>query len=162
MVKTNKSLNLALAVLFAALVLYLGFALLRRSQSGYTTAQAVMVTVNETGQAEGVVVREEQVLRSSKTHVAVYVNEGAEVRAGGEVAVESDSEKTLEDAARVRQQSSLCDPMDCSPSCSAVRGIVQARILEWVAVSFSRRSSQHRDQTQFSCIAGKFFIGGKN
>lgn len=103
MVKTNKSLNLALAVLFAALVLYLGFALLRRSQSGYTTAQAVMVTVNETGQAEGVVVREEQVLRSSKTHVAVYVNEGAEVRAGGEVAVESDSEKTLEDAARVRQ-----------------------------------------------------------
>lgn len=103
MVKTNKSLNIALAVLFAALVLYLGFALLRRSQSGYTTTQAVMVTVNETGQAQGYVVRREHVLSASKTHVSVYVGEGAEVRAGGEVAVASDSEKTLENAARVRQ-----------------------------------------------------------
>ena len=103
MVKTNKSLNIALAVIFAALVLYLGFALLRRSQSGYTTTQAVMVTVNETGQAEGYVVRSEQVLSASKAHVAVYVKEGAEVRSGGEVAVASDSEKTLENAARVRQ-----------------------------------------------------------
>ena len=108
MVKTNKSLNIALAVLFAALVLYLGFALLRRSQSGrsqsgYTTTQAVMVTVNETGQAQGYVVRREHVLTASKAHVSVYVNEGAEVRAGGEVAVASDSEKTLENAARVRQ-----------------------------------------------------------
>ena len=103
MVKTNKSLNIALAVIFAALVLYLGFALLRRSQSGYTTTQAVMVTVNETGQARGCVVREEQVLTAPQSHVAVYVGEGAEVRAGGEVAVASDSEKTLENAARVRQ-----------------------------------------------------------
>lgn len=103
MVKTNKSLNIALAVLFAALVLYLGFALLQRSQSGYTTTQAVMVTVNETGQAEGFVVRQEHVLSASKAHVSVYVGEGAEVRAGGEVAVASDSEKTLENAARVRQ-----------------------------------------------------------
>ena len=103
MVKTNKSLNIALAVLFAALVLYLGFALLRRSQSGYTTTQAVMVTVNETGQAQGYVVRREHVLSASKTHVSVYVGEGAEVSAGGEVAVASDSEKTLENAARVRQ-----------------------------------------------------------
>ena len=75
MVKTNKSLNIALAVLFAALVLYLGFALLRRSQSGYTTTQAVMVTVNETGQAQGYVVRREHVLTASKAHVSVYVNE---------------------------------------------------------------------------------------
>ena len=103
MVKTNRSLNIALAVLFAALVLYLGFALLRRSQSGYTTAQAVMVTINETGQAQGVVVRREHVLTASKAHVSVYVKEGAEVRAGGDVAVASDSEKTLENAARVRQ-----------------------------------------------------------
>lgn len=103
MVKTNRSLNIALAVIFAALVLYLGFALLRRSQSGYTTTQAVMVTVNETGQADGCVVRSERVLTASQKHVAVYVNEGAEVRAGGEVAVASDSEKTLENAARIRQ-----------------------------------------------------------
>ena len=36
----------------------------------------------------------------------------------------------------------LCDPMDCSPSGSSVHGILQARILEWVAISFSRGSSQ--------------------
>ena len=51
----------------------------------------------------------------------------------------------------------LCDPMDCSLPCSSVRGILQARILEWVAISFSRRSSQPRDETRVSCIAGIFF-----
>ena len=39
----------------------------------------------------------------------------------------------------------LCDPMDCSPPGSSVRGIFQARILEWVAMPFSRGSSQPRD-----------------
>ena len=39
----------------------------------------------------------------------------------------------------------LCDPMDCSPPGSSVHGILQARILEWVAISFSRGSSQPRD-----------------
>ena len=38
-----------------------------------------------------------------------------------------------------------------------VHGILQAKILEWVAVSFSRESSQPRDRTQVSCIASKFF-----
>ena len=51
----------------------------------------------------------------------------------------------------------LCDPMDCSLSDSSVHEIFQARILEWVAISFSRGSSQPRDQTQVSCIAGRFF-----
>ena len=46
----------------------------------------------------------------------------------------------------------LCDPMDY-----AVHGILQARILEWVAVPFSRGSSQPWDQTQVSHIAGRFF-----
>ena len=50
----------------------------------------------------------------------------------------------------------LCDPVDCSLTQSSVHGILQARRLEWVAVPFSRGSSQHRDQTQFSCIAGSF------
>ena len=44
----------------------------------------------------------------------------------------------------------LCDPMDCSPPCSSVHGILQARILEWVAISFSRGSSQPRDWTGVS------------
>ena len=45
----------------------------------------------------------------------------------------------------------LCDPMDCSPSGSSVHGIFQARILEWVAISYSRRSSCPRDQTCATC-----------
>ena len=52
----------------------------------------------------------------------------------------------------------LCDPVDCSPSSSSVHGILQARILVWVAISFSRGCSQPRDQTQVSCIAGRRFI----
>ena len=51
----------------------------------------------------------------------------------------------------------LCSPMDCSLSGSSVHGILQARMLEWVSIPFSRRSSQPRDQTQVSCIAAKFF-----
>ena len=46
----------------------------------------------------------------------------------------------------------LYNPMDCSPPGSCVNGISQARLLGWVAVSFSRGSSQSRDQTWVSCI----------
>ena len=51
----------------------------------------------------------------------------------------------------------LCNPLDCSPPGSSVHGISQARMLEWVAISFCRRSSRLRDQTHVSCIAGRFF-----
>ena len=51
----------------------------------------------------------------------------------------------------------LCDPMDCSLPGSSVHGILQARILEWVAISFSRGSSRPRDWTQVSRIAGRLF-----
>ena len=51
----------------------------------------------------------------------------------------------------------LCDPMDCSPPGSSVHGIFQARILEWVAISFSRGSSRPRDWTRVSCIVGRCF-----
>ena len=51
----------------------------------------------------------------------------------------------------------LCYPMDCSLPVSSVHGILQARILEWVAIPFSRGSSQTRDRTQVSSIAGGFF-----
>ena len=51
----------------------------------------------------------------------------------------------------------LCNSTDCSPPGSSVHGILQARILEWIAISFSRGSSQPSDQTQISCIAGRFF-----
>ena len=51
----------------------------------------------------------------------------------------------------------LCDPMDCSPPGSFVHGILQARILEWVASPFSRGSSQPRDWIRISCTAHRFF-----
>ena len=58
--------------------------------------------------------------------------------------VESESESCF---------ATLCNPMDYT-----VHGILQARILEWVAVPFSTGSSQPRDQTPVSCIAGGFII----
>ena len=51
----------------------------------------------------------------------------------------------------------LCHPIDCSPPGSSVHGIFQARILEWVAIPFSRGSCQPRDRTWVSQIAGGFF-----
>ena len=47
----------------------------------------------------------------------------------------------------------FCNPMDWSPSSSPVHKISQARILEWVAISFSRGSSQPKDQTHISCVS---------
>ena len=51
----------------------------------------------------------------------------------------------------------FCDPMECSPRGSSLHGILQARILEWVALLFSRKSYQTRDWTQDSCITDRFF-----
>ena len=52
--------------------------------------------------------------------------------------------------------------MDYSPPGSSVHGILQARVLEWVAISFSRGSSWPRDQTQVSHIAGGLFTDWAN
>ena len=51
----------------------------------------------------------------------------------------------------------LCNLMSCSPPGSSAHGILQARILEWVAIAFSRGSSRPRDGTWVSCTAGRFF-----
>ena len=51
----------------------------------------------------------------------------------------------------------LCNPVDCSPPGSSVHGILQARILQWVAISFPRGSSRPRAWTRVSCIAGRHF-----
>ena len=51
----------------------------------------------------------------------------------------------------------LYNSMDCSPAGSSVHRIFQARVLEWVAIPFSRGSSQPRDRTQVSCIVSRFF-----
>ena len=51
----------------------------------------------------------------------------------------------------VSQKCPFCDLMDCSPTGSSVDGVFQARILQWVAIFFSRGSSQPRDQTRVFC-----------
>ena len=57
----------------------------------------------------------------------------------------------------VAVMSNSCEPMDCSLPGSSVHGILQARMLEWVFIYFSRGSSQPRNWIRVSCIAGGFF-----
>jgi len=52
----------------------------------------------------------------------------------------------------------LVTPMDFSLPDFSIHGILQTRILDWIAISFSRGSSTPRDRTQVSCIAGRHFI----
>ena len=59
----------------------------------------------------------------------------------------------------------LCDPMDCSPTGSSVHRIFQARMLEWVVISYSRRSSQPREwitSLRSPALAGRFFTTSAN
>ena len=51
----------------------------------------------------------------------------------------------------------LCDPTNCSLQGSSIHGVFQARVLEWVAISFSRGSFPPRDRTQVSCTVGRCF-----
>ena len=51
-----------------------------------------------------------------------------------------------------RSCSTPCDPMDCNPPGSSTHGILQARILEWVAMTFSRQTSQPGDRTHMSSV----------
>ena len=64
-------------------------------------------------------------------------------------------------AKNVSEVTQLCptlwDPMDCSLPCSSIHGIFQTRVLEWVAISLSRESSQPRDQTRVSRVVGRSF-----
>ena len=60
---------------------------------------------------------------------------------------------TLSSVWRAQLCPALCNSMDCSPPGSYVHGIFQERILEWVAISYSKRSSWSRDQIHVSCIS---------
>ena len=64
-------------------------------------------------------------------------------------------EKEVEVSKVAQSCPTLCDPKDCCLPGSSVHGIFQARVLEWVAIPFSRVSSRPRDQTQVSCIVSK-------
>ena len=52
----------------------------------------------------------------------------------------------------------LCDPMDCNPPGTSVHEILQARILEWIVISFSAVSSRPRDQTHISCVSCVLYL----
>ena len=52
----------------------------------------------------------------------------------------------------------ICDPTDCNMPGSSVHRLLQARILEWIAVRFSRGFSWPRHQTRVSCIAGRLYL----
>ena len=75
------------------------------------------------------------------------------------VKVRSYAVEKKEESEVVQSYLTLCLPgyLDCSLPGSSVHGISQARIMEWVAISFSRGSSRPRDRTQVSCIAGRPF-----
>ena len=79
----------------------------------------------------------------------LYAGQEATVRTG-DGTTESESEVT-------QLCLTLGNTMDCSPPGSSIHGILQARILEWVAISFSRGPSRPRDRTQVSFIAGRRF-----
>ena len=72
--------------------------------------------------------------------------------------IKSGTRKSLSEGCEVSQSClTLYDPVDCSLPGSSIHGIFQARVLEWVAISFSRGSSQPRGWTWISCIAGRCF-----
>ena len=74
-----------------------------------------------------------------------------------EVTVFGDKHFTCMRARSLLSCQTLCNSMDCSPPGSSVHGILQARILEWVAMPSSRGSSQPRDRTMSPALAGMFF-----
>ena len=65
--------------------------------------------------------------------------------------------RALASAKLLQLHPTLCDPMDCSPSGSSVHGILQAGILEWVAMPSSGGSPQPRDRTHVPCTGGRLF-----
>ena len=67
------------------------------------------------------------------------------------------SRKSSTAAKSLKSFPTLCNPMDCNPPGSSVHGIFQARIQEWVAISFSRGSSWPREWNHSSCLASGFF-----
>lgn len=137
MKKTNTVINIAMVVLFAAMLIYLGVYIFRSTQQGYVTAPAVVVTVNESGQASGIVVREERLLSSDKAYVSISVDDGSEVARGSEVAIGVNSQEALERASRARELkteidyvSSLLSSMSAASGATEQDAAVRSGILK--------------------------------
>lgn len=137
MKKTNTVINIAMAVLFVAMLIYLGFYIFKSTQEGYVTAPAVVITVNESGQASGCVVREEQLVSSDKAYISISVDDGSEVARGGEVAIGVNSPEALESASRARELeteidyvSALLSSMNSASGATEQDAAVRSGILE--------------------------------
>lgn len=149
MKKTNTVINVAMVVLFAAMLVYLGVYIFKSTQEGYVTAPAVVVTVNESGQASGCVVREEQLVSSNKDYISVSVDDGSEVARGGEVAIGVSSPEALERASRARELeteieyvSKLLSSMNSASGVTEQDTAVRAGILELSAAVSSGNAGQ--------------------
>ena len=94
-----------------------------------------------------------QITQRLRTHIYYHINHRNQEATGGSFT----PFKLVPCVLVIQSCPTLCDLMDCSPSGSSVHGILQARILEWVAMPSSRGSSWPRGQIPFSCIAGRFF-----
>ena len=103
MERTDKLTKLVMALLFVALLAYLGVYLLRSVSDSVVTAPAVNVTLQESVTASGVVIREEQVIETEETHVSVSVSDGDRVSAGAPIAISMSSEAALERVNRIHE-----------------------------------------------------------
>ena len=91
-------------------------------------------------------------------HQPLFIVEVCLVRRAGSAADETRDWRPGAGALAAQSCVSLCDPVDCSPPGSSVHGILQARTLEWVAISFSKGSSQPGHRTWVSCIANHLIL----
>ena len=89
-------------------------------------------------------------LRSSGLMASVYLG-------GGKLVDTKRRNHPASESVSAQSCLTVCDTMECIPPGSSVHGILQARILQWVAIPFSRASPRPWDQTQVSCTAGEFF-----
>lgn len=103
MKKTNTLINAAIAVLFFGVLLYLGVYLIRSFNNGYVTAEAVYVELQESGQAQGLIIRNETLLFSGKPYVDILVEDGKNVAVGQVIANTTDTQTSMSDAARIHE-----------------------------------------------------------
>ena len=94
---------------------------------------------------------------NSDDHYIHYCGQESLGRNGVAIMVNKSPKCSESESESAQSCPTLCDPMDCSLAGSSLHGILQARVLEWVAISFSRGSSQPRDRTQVSRIPGRRF-----
>lgn len=103
MKRTNNLINAAIAVVFIGVLLYMGVYLMRSLNNGYVTAEAVYVDLQESGQAQGIIVRDERLLFAGQPYVDVLAEEGKNIAVGEVVATGTDSAASMTDAARIHQ-----------------------------------------------------------